>query len=238
MNKAIPVLAALLLAGNGAFAQKALVEIERHDSVTVYYPHFKRIDLVTGIMPGKGEESVIFVCEAAFTGQILSEFRHDNIAGDHVSGGEFHEGYSCKPNNGVFTWSRSAGWHFYNYSYKNRNTKAVLQTAAKQGGMGFCQNMLFCNSKQYKGCFPQDRKNQYRALCEIKGRLCIVDCARELPFGSFLSALKKLGVKNAVYCDMGYGWNYSWYRRDDGKVEELFRTPGRYTTNWITFYSE
>jgi len=42
-------------------------------------------------------------------------------------------------------------------------------------------------------------------------------------------------VKEAVYCDMGPGWNYSWYRRDDGSVEELFTTPGRYTTNWITF---
>ncbi|MBR5174316.1 MAG: hypothetical protein IKW89_00115 [Bacteroidales bacterium] len=36
--------------------------------------------------------------------------------------------------------------------------------------------------------------------------------------------------------DMGRGWNYSWYPKDDGKVKELFTTPGQYTTNWIAFY--
>ncbi len=74
-------------------------------------------------------------------------------------------------------------------------------------------------------------------MCEIDGKLCIVDCARSLPFGSFLSALKKLGAKNAIYCDMG-GWNYSWYRQDDGKVKELFSGPNKYATNWIVFYGD
>lgn len=96
---------------------------------------------------------------------------------------------------------------------------------------------LFHNGKQFKGCFKAETKNQYRALCEIGGKLCIVDCARSLPFGSFLSALKSLCVKNAIYCDMRLGWNYSWYRLDSGEVKELFRTPGKYTTNWLTFYS-
>ena len=50
------------------------------------------------------------------------------------------------------------------------------------------------------------------------------------------TGLKKLGVKNAMYCDMGTGWNYSWYRKDDGTVKELFNVPGRYTTNWVVFY--
>ena len=35
---------------------------------------------------------------------------------------------------------------------------------------------------------------------------------------------------------MGLGWNYSWYRRDDGSVRELFLTQGMYTTNWVVFY--
>ena len=45
-----------------------------------------------------------------------------------------------------------------------------------------------------------------------------------------------IGVKEAIYCDMGTGWNYSWYRDYDGSVKEIFHTPGRYTTNWVTFY--
>ena len=27
-------------------------------------------------------------------------------------------------------------------------------------------------------------------------------------------------------------------RKDDGKVKELFTVPGKYTTNWITFYAD
>lgn len=212
------------------------VRVERHDSLTVYYPDFTRIDLVTGRMPSKDEKGVIFCCAAAFTGEKLKEFRHSNIAGNHVSGGEYHTGFKCGPNNGVFTWTASGGWRFYNYSHKN--SVAPLKEAATKGGMGFCQSLLFHNGKQFKGCFKPERANQYRALCEIGGKLCIVDCTRSLPFGSFMDGLRKLGVKSAMYCDMGYGWNYSWYREDDGKVKEIFPVPGQYTTNWVTFYRE
>ncbi len=212
------------------------VRIERHDSLTVYYPDFTRIDLATGVMPQKSEKEVVFVCAAAFTGERLKEFRHSNIAGNHVSGGEYHDGFRCGPNNGVFTWSASGGWRFYNYSHKN--SVAPLKAVAGRGGMGFCQSLLFHNGKQFKGCFKPGVANRYRALCEIVGKLCVVDSSRSLPFGSFMEGLRKLGVRNAVYCDMGYGWNYYWYRKADGSVKEIFSTPGQYTTNWVVFYRE
>ena len=224
-----------LFAGlTSASGQSKLVTVEDHDSLTVYYPHFKRIDFVTERMPGKSEKDVIFVCAASFTGERLDEFKHSNIAGHHVSSGDFHQGYKCGPYNGVFTWSAKSGWHFFNYSHKN--SEPPLRKVAGEGGMGFCQSLLCHNGKRFKGCMKPERVNRYRALCELDGRLCIVDCARNLPFGHFMDGLEKLGVKNAVYCDMGLGWNYSWYRKDDGTVKELFTTPGQYTTNWIAFY--
>ena len=126
---------------SGQKAGSRLVNVVPCDSLTVYYPHFTRIDLVTGTMPSKSDEKVIFCCAGSFTGERLTSFKHSNIAGDHVSGGTFHKGYKCGP-------------------------------------------------------------------------------------------------YNALYCDMGRGWNYSWYRKEDGSVKELFPTPGKYTTNWITFYRE
>ena len=242
MTKALNLILPLLFLGSTTaklivpVPKQPSVRVERHDSVTIYYPNYTRIDLATGTMPAKDEKGVVFVCAASFTGECLDEFCHANIAGHHVSSGVFHEGYKCGPNNGVFTWSAKSGWHFYNYGHKN--SEAPLRAIAKEGGMGFCQSLLFYEGKQFKGCFKADRANRYRALSEIGGRLCIVDCARSLAFGSFMSALKKLGVKNAVYCDMGSGWNYSWYRKEDGSVKEIFTTPGRYTTNWIVFYRE
>ena len=212
----------------------APVEVVRCDSLTVYYPRFSRIDLATGSMPSKADSSVIFCCAAAFTGEKLTTFKHKNIAGHHVSGGEFQEGFHCGPNNGVFTWTPGKGWKYYNFSHKN--SRPPLVEAAKGGGMGFCQSLLYFNGKRFKGCFKPDRANRYRALCEIGGRLCIVDCAYALPFGSFMDGLARLGVRNAVYCDMGRGWNYSWYRQEAGSVREIFPTPGRFTTNWVVFY--
>jgi hypothetical protein len=40
---------------------------------------------------------------------------------------------------------------------------------------------------------------------------------------------------------MGRGWNYAWFRDEDGKVKEIFSesklAPSyKYRTNWITFY--
>lgn len=241
--KALTTAAGLALAGfllfptySAARKGKNLVTVERHDSLTVYYPNYTRIDLATGTIPSTSDKSIIFLCSGAFTAQTLDEFKHSNIEGHHVSSGKFYQGHYCKANNGVFTWSAKTGGRFFHYTHKN--SEAPLKTAAKEGGMGFCQGLLFHNGKQLKGCFKANAVHRYRALCEIGGRLCIVDCARSLRFDCFMAALKKLGVKNAIYCDMG-GWDYSWYRQDDGKVNILFSTsPSEYATNWVVFYSD
>ena len=176
---------ALLFLWAPADAQSKRVTVEEHDSLTVYYPHFTKMDLVTAKMPQKSEENVIFVCAASFTGEQLDSFKHWNVAGHHVSSGEFNSGYKCGPYNGVFTWSKKSGWHYYNYSHKN--SEPPLRKVAEEGGMGFCQSLLFHNGKRFKGCMKPERVNRYRALCEIGGKLCIVDCSRNLPFGHFMA---------------------------------------------------
>lgn len=231
----IVAVAASLAATVSMSAQEPVV-IESHDSLTVFWPKYSRIDLAVGTMPQKSEKDIIFCCAAAFTGELLEVFRHINIAGHHVCGGKSHTGYKCGPNNGVFTWDSKTGWHFYNYGHTK--SEAVLKKAAENGGMGFCQSLLFHNGRRFAGCFKPTSVNRYRALCELYGRLCIIDCSRPLTFGSFMDSLEALGVTNAIYCDMGRGWNYSWYRKTDGTVKEIFHTPGKYTTNWITFYSK
>ena len=82
------------------------MEIVSEDSLglNIYYPDFDRIDLVCGRMPYSEDSAVIFCCEAAFTGQLLKDFKHGNIAGDHVCGGEYFKGYTCRVNTGCFTF--------------------------------------------------------------------------------------------------------------------------------------
>ena len=53
----------------------------------------------------------------------------------------------------------------------------------------------------------------------------------------FYEQLVKLKVKNALYLDMGEGWNYSWYRDKFGDVHEIHPqiAGSEYQTNWIVF---
>ena len=77
-----------------SYGQQAnVMRIETTNDLTIYYPQYSDVDLVCGKMPEKTDTNVLFCCEAAFTGELLKEFKHSNIAGHHVSGGKFYRGY-------------------------------------------------------------------------------------------------------------------------------------------------
>ena len=50
--------------------------LETTANFNVYYPDYSKIDLVCGQMPKTNQKDVEFCCEAAFTGELLSEFKH------------------------------------------------------------------------------------------------------------------------------------------------------------------
>lgn len=211
------------------------MEIVYEDSLglNIYYPDYDRIDLVCGKMPSSGDSTVIFCCEAAFTGQLLKEFKHGNIAGDHVSGGEYFKGYTCRVNTGCFTFA-DGKWGFFLNDHK-----AELKRAAENGGMGFEQNMVIFNGIVQPFFRKAGSSFEYRTLCELDGRLCIIDSKKVVRYDEYVRALSKLGVKYALYLDMGAGWNFSYYRTNDGSLHTLHLPPAQghdYRTNWLTFY--
>lgn len=208
----------------------APVIIERLDSLTIYYPQFSRIDLVCGTRPSQSDESVIFMAEAAFTGERLKEFRHSNIAGDHVSGGKREKGYNCRRNNGAFVWY-DGNPKFLCASYSND-----MDRAARKGGCGFAQEMMIHKGGIVKHTRPANNVNEFRALCLIDGKVAVADSNGYMRFGDFIDELLAAGVTEALYLDMGMGWNYSWYRDSAGTPIEIHSIPTKYATNWITFY--
>ena len=104
--------------------------------------------------------------------------------------------------------------------------------------MGFGQEMMIHNGTRVQTIRKDSNKNEFRALCELNGRLCIIDSKGVSRFGDFIQNLLGIGVTEALYLDMGPGWNYSWYRDSAGKVHEIHKKRIIYTTNWITFYNE
>lgn len=208
------------------FADVSLVS-----GMSIYTPHFNSVELACGQRPSINDVSVVYCAEAAFTGECLQGFKHSNIAGNHVSDGVYHKGFRCKANTGAFVYYNKK-WQFLYDSYDRE-----FRQAEQQGGMAFAQNMIIFNSKVMP-LFRKDRPlNIYRALCELNGILCVVESHGLLTYSEYVEKLKGLGVKHALYLDMGDGWNYSWYRDADGKLHVIHpQKPGSvFQTNWIVF---
>ena len=209
------------------------VTVETTVNLNVYYPEYSRIDLVCGQMPKAAQKDVEFCCEAAFTGELLNEFKHYNIADNHICNGVMKKGYRCRTNTGGFVWGKGK-WKFMR--------KADYPTEANGWDMGFCQLLIIKDGVARPiGAKMKNNRTIYRALCEKNGKLCIVEGKKVMTYESFVNCLKAYKVTHALYLDMGSGWNYAWYRDKEGKVVERFpeskKSPNyKYRTNWITFY--
>lgn len=79
--------------------------------------------------------------------------------------------------------------------------------------MGFTQEMMTHNGKAVKTTRNAENQNVFRALClDTDGELAIDEGQKDITFGNFIDALLSQGVKEALYTDMGPGWNYCFYR--------------------------
>ena len=208
------------------------VVLDSTEKFVAYYPKFERIDLVCGEMPEKTDRSVVFMAEAAFTGEYLKEFKHTNIAGDHVSSGVRYKGYKCKRNTGAFVFYQGA-WKFLYQDYSDE-----LDSAALYGGMGVAQEMMIHKSVEVQHKRKNGNMNQFRALCEKDGRVCVIETCGVVTFGAFIHDLLEYGVTEALYLDMGPGWNYAWWRDGNGRTHDIHPRirASVYCTNWIVFY--
>ena len=228
MKKVIAIMVLVLLQ-IGCFA----VTVETTANLYVYYPEYGKIDLVCGQMPKTSENTVTFCCEAAFTGELLSEFKHSNIADNHICNGVMKKGYSCRANTGGFVWGNGK-WKFMR--------KTDYPTTANGWNMGFCQLLIIKDGTARPiGAKMRNNRTIYRALCEKDSKLCIVESKKVVTYETFVKLLSAYKVTHALYLDMGRGWNYAWYRDKDGKVKEIFPesklAPNyKFRTNWITFY--
>lgn len=204
------------------------MSIDTTTQLTVYYPQFKTIDLVCGDMPAMTDSRVTMCLAAAFTGKRSDTFSHDNIAGNHVSGGEFHKGYDCTANTGTFVYY-DKHWQFLPTTHSDSITRA-----ADAEGMAFSQIMLVYNG-HVLSCDVGGR-NRFRALCEADGQLCIAESRHLQDIGAFQKSLADYGMHHALYLQPGQGWNYSWYRDADGLTHVMHPKTHDYATNWLTFY--
>lgn len=190
-----------------------------------------KMEMVCGGIPSAYNDSIILAFAGAFTG---TEFNrgHANVAGDHVVNGKRYKGYKCKRNTGAFTWSPVSGFKFLYQDYSSD-----LDKAANEGGMGFTQEMMIHNGKSVRTTRPLGNVNVFRALCQDNdGTIALYESQGSIKFGDFIDALLLQGVKEALYTDMGQGWNYCFYRENnsDSNPKYLHNKSLPYASNFIT----
>lgn len=190
-----------------------------------------KMDMVCGEIPSPENYSIILAFAGAFTGTDFDK-GHSNVAGDHVAGGVRFKGYRCKRNTGAFTWSAKSGPRFIYKDYSS-----ALDRAAKEQGMGFAQEMMIHNGQKVPTTRPSGNKNVFRALClDAHNQLALYESQGIVTFGNFIDALLSQSVKEALYTDMGQGWNYCFYRinQSDKSPQYLHSTSLPYASNFIT----
>lgn len=207
--------------------------------IKIYYPAHADVGLIVGDAPDT-LEAACFCCAATYTKRTImsnDEIVPNDIAGDYVMGGKQYSGYTCINNTGGFV--------FYGYGREDGKWWEILDEeeylkAKNTCGTAFEQELLL-----YKGqILPFERNddaNLYRALCNFKGELCIIDGTHLHKLSSFVDLLKNIGVTDALYLNMG-NWSYSWYLEGHDEFQcsqkTIHKKPdtGNLKSSWLVFY--
>lgn len=190
------------------------------------------ISMADSIIPSENDSTIALCVEAAFTGELLKDFKSTNIGGDYVIEGVFHKGYKCRANTGFLY----ADCNTFTISSSDQ-CRQWIEKAKKNGGSLFQQIMIIRNGKDvYRGSpIKPASRNIYRAACILNdGNFAVIQSVEAMPLKDFIASLIQYGVSDALYLDMGRGWNYGWYRETaDSPVIQLFNERTPFQTNWL-----
>lgn len=204
-----------------------------------------RLDLACGQMPDTTNKDIILCVAAAFTGKCLDYFDHTNILGPHISQSVLYDGYTEDKDgmpfemryalfvwNGVDTQGNSLGKGFYSLPSNH-----LLSQVTKRNGMAFTQHWVIQNKEIFTPTIqPLERIEHFRSLCVKQNRVYVIANSEAVSYQEYLDSLVAYGVENALYMDMGAGWNHSFYRDASGQLHILHPKTHSYPTNWLVVY--
>lgn len=205
------------------------------DDLVVYDITDCRLQLVCGVMPDALNAEIALCVAASFTGKCLEQFDHSNILGIHVSDGQIFEGYEETPEHYAFfaDLPDSNGKNRSEKMIVSKPTANLLRNIQHARGMGFTQYWVIKQGKIYVPKRQNKKIEFYRCIAEKDSRWYVLESKGMLTYDDFLSALMTFGAENALYLDMGSGWNHSFYRDAIGNLQILHPYMHPYCTNWL-----
>lgn len=209
------------------------ISVESTDFIQIRMnPAKAYVTMADSVMPSEADPTIGLCVEAAFTGQLLPEFKADNVAGDYVVEGKLRKGYKCKANTGFLYADKTSCT-----ISTSQNCKQWIVRAQKTQGSLFQQMLLVkAGASVYQGKPIKLRSsNIYRSACIMKdGSFAVIQSKTALPLGQFIKSLIAMGVRDALYLDMGSGWNYGWYCTTTASAPvRMFDYRIPYQTNWL-----
>ena len=193
----------------------------------IIFPEYQSVEFITKDRPKKSDGSITFCGAAAFSLDYSLAYDEQKVCGDYAHNGKLTNSYHIQ-NLGAFTFYEGKG-----HLITEGNPDEAIKEAALKGGDGFEQLVAMHNGKGTELQIGETRC--LRVLTEIQGRLCLIDSIGMVSYEDFIQDLEKAGIENALYLEMGAGWNYCWYRLENNHTKNVFGLPFPFSHNWIIF---
>lgn len=197
------------------------------DELYLLFPQYKEIRFVYDKCPSMKDQNLTMFATSAFFHTYELKSHHENVVGAHTTGGVYYEG-AAEKNLSAFTFYDGVA------QFTLDDPDEAIRTAAEHGGEGFEQFMAIWEGEKTRDILSKRRC--WRILAEYKSRICVIESRTIMEYPDFISAVQKLGVKTALYLDMGAHSSYSKYRDNNGKVINLFGKRGEFAHTWVAFY--
>ena len=174
-----------------------LIDVIGNSQFVCFTPMDCEMVYVVETPPSTSDSTILFCAAASFTGQRMNEFKHSNICGSYVVDSI---AYNRLFNPTTNIDASFAYWNGDAYFAKGKNFE-LLDSALQNNGVFFMQKHVLCERE--RGEMNLTRNTIYRVLAEYDDKLCVIQNANPMIYQSFVEGLVDLGIRNAVYLDMG-----------------------------------
>lgn len=202
-----------------------------HSYLVIYAASGIDVRFTSRERPEPANPDVLLCVAAAFTGEDLT-----TVCGSHVVAGQLCGGYSDVTGTGHLL---SAGGKVD--ILPQGVLRQSIAEARKEHGWLFQQCYIVEHGAGRVERVPKAIRDRracivYRAACIMgNGGFAVIQCLDDQLPEEFVNGLVALGVREALYLDMG-SWGYGWYRTSaDAPLHELASrfANTRYQSNWL-----
>jgi hypothetical protein len=218
---------------NGNTVAVQVTKASKHHYIVMKAGKAVAIETASHNAPDINDGSICLAVAAAFTGNDLT-----TVCGDHVVAGKRIKGYAD-----VTTTGHLLAANGKVEILPNSELDSSMNTAVNDGGYLFQQCLIVENGTGHAERVPEAIRQRkahiiFRAACLLKdGNFAVIQGKDDQYCEEFIDGLVAMGVRNALYLDMG-SWAYGWYRTEKGgKPVELAQkfSNTRYQSNWLIF---